>query len=110
MTSKNIYTSGHYNKNNPAYHLEDSGFKWNNFKKLILKIPSNWSENIIITRPANILNVCEFCKSNWPKKEAAAPKIINTKENPNENNIKGIKFISFFASNSFKDAPEIKEI
>jgi SAM-dependent methyltransferase len=37
MTSKNIYTSGHYNKNNPTYHLEDSGFKWNNFKKLILK-------------------------------------------------------------------------
>jgi len=37
MTSKNIYTSGKYNKNNPTYHLEDSEFKWNNFKKLILK-------------------------------------------------------------------------
>ena len=56
------------------------------------------------------LNVCEFCKNIWPKKDAAAPNIIKTKENPNVNNINGIKFIFFFASNSFKDEPEIKDI
>ena len=80
------------------------------FKKLMFKIPINCSEKTIIIKPATILNVCEFCKRICPKKEAAAPKIIKTKENPKENNINGIKFIFFFASNSFKEAPEIKEI
>ena len=65
---------------------------------------------IIIIKPATILNVCEFCKRICPKKEAAAPKIIKTKENPKENNISGVKFIFFFTSNSFNEAPEIKEI
>ena len=36
--------------------------------------------------------------------------MIKTKENPKVNNINGIKFIFFLASNSFKDAPEIKEM
>ena len=33
------------------------------FKKLILIIPNNCSEKIIITIPATILNISEFCKS-----------------------------------------------
>ena len=51
-----------------------------------------------------------FVKEFDLSREAAAPKIIKTKENPKENNIKGNKFIFFLASNSFNDAPEIKEI
>ena len=35
---------------------------------------------------------------------------MKTKEKPRENNTKGIKFIFFLSSNSFKDAPETKEI
>jgi len=37
MVLKNIYTSGKYSENNPTYHLEDSEFKWRNFKKILLK-------------------------------------------------------------------------
>ena len=59
--------------------------------------------------PATILNVCEFSKRIFPKKEAAAPKIIKTKENPKENKIKGTKLIFFFKINSFNEAPEINE-
>ena len=73
-------------------------------------IPINCRENIIITRPAIILKVCEFCKSTCPKQEAAAPNIMKTKEKPKVNNINGNKFIFLFLSNSFNDAPEIKEI
>ena len=69
----------------------------------MLKIPSKCNENIIITKPAIILNVCEFCKRIFPSIEAVAPKIINIVENPNENNIKGNKFIFFFFSISFND-------
>ena len=73
-------------------------------------IPINCRENMIITNPAIILSICEFCKSTWPKYEAAAPNVIKTKENPNVNNISGIRFTFFFASISFKDDPEIKEM
>ena len=59
---------------------------------------------------SNFHIICEFCKNIFPKKDAAAPKIIKTRENPNVNKISGNKFIFFFASNSFKDAPEIKDI
>ena len=75
----------------------------------MLKTPSNWSEKIIMIIPATILNVCEFSKRIFPKKEAAAPKIIKTKENPKENKIKGTKLIFFFKINSFNEAPEINE-
>ena len=64
----------------------------------------------MIIKPATILNVSEFCKRTWPKYDAAAPKIIKTKEKPKENNIRGVRFIFFLSSNSFKDAPETKEI
>ena len=73
-------------------------------------IPINCRENIIIIKPATILNVCEFCKNICPKNDAAAPNIIKTNEKPNVNSINGIKFIFFFSSNSFKEAPEIKDI
>ena len=65
----------------------------------MLKIPISCSENIIITTPAIILRACEFCKKILPKKEAVAPNIINTNENPKENNINGIKLIFFFLIN-----------
>ncbi len=39
---------------------------------------------MIIITPAIDLKIWEFCKRIWPKKEAVAPKIINTKEKPNE--------------------------
>ena len=42
---------------------------------------------MIIIIPAIILKISEFCKSVWPKKEAEAPKIINTVENPKQNKI-----------------------
>ena len=40
--SENIYLSGEYNKINPTYHVEDSFYKWNNFKKLLLKSKINY--------------------------------------------------------------------
>ena len=51
------------------------------------------SEKIIITIPAIILKISEFCKSVWPKKDADAPRMINTVENPRQNKINGKKFI-----------------
>ena len=57
--------------------------------------PINWNEKIIMIKPATILKVFEFSKSNWPKKEAAAPKIIKTKEKPSENNINGTGLFFF---------------
>ena len=69
--------------------------------------PINWSEKIIIITPAIILKNSEFCKSAFPKKDAEAPKIINTLEKPKQNRTRGNKFI-FLESNMFcKDWPEI---
>ena len=50
-------------------------------------------------KPATNLKVCEFCKRICPKKDAAAPKMINTKEKPKVNNTKGLKLIFSFVSN-----------
>ena len=55
--------------------------------------PINWSEKIIIIIPAIILRISEFCKSAWPKKEAEAPKIVNTLEKPKQNRTRGNKLI-----------------
>ena len=52
----------------------------------------------------------EFCNKNFPNIDAVAPNIINTKENPSENNNNGRRFIFLLSNNSFKDCPEIKEI
>ena len=71
-------------------------FASNLFSKLrysMLISPINCKEKIIITIPAIILKVSEFCKSVWPKKDADAPKIINTVEKPEQNKIKGNMFI-----------------
>ena len=54
-----------------------------------MKIPISCKEKIIIIIPAKILNICEFCKRIWPKKDAVAPKIIKTVENPKQNKIRG---------------------
>ena len=64
---------------------------------------------MIIITPAIDLKIWEFCKRIWPKKEAVAPKIINTKENPNEKTINGNKSIFFFSKISFNVLPVIKE-
>ena len=45
--------------------------------------------------PANNLSICEFCKNNFPNKDADAPKIIKTVEKPKQNKIKGKGFIFF---------------
>ena len=66
-------------------------------------------EKIIITTPAITLKVSEFCKSVWPKKDADAPKIINTVENPQQNKIKGKISIFFDFRISCNDWPDIKE-
>ena len=55
--------------------------------------PTNCKEKIIITIPAAILKISEFCRSFCPKKDAEAPKIINTVENPAQNKINGKNFI-----------------
>ena len=85
-------------------------FFFSKFKKLILNIPSSCNENIIIIIPATILNCWEFWSKNFPSTDAVAPKIINTNENPKENNINGSKFIFLFSNNSFNDCPDINEI
>lgn len=36
MTTQDFYSSGEYTKKNHGYHIEDSKFKWDNFKKIIL--------------------------------------------------------------------------
>ena len=33
-----------YLKKNPTYHIEDTDFKWNNFKNIITKSKINYSE------------------------------------------------------------------
>ena len=73
MTLKNIYTSGKYTENNPTYHLEDSEFKWKNFKKLLLKSNLNYKsfENVAeigcgvgqilsIAKKSNFFNTSSF--------------------------------------------------
>jgi hypothetical protein len=60
-----------------------------------LIIPINWREKIIITIPATILKISEFCKSVWPKNDADAPNRTKTVENPKQNKINGKKVISF---------------
>ena len=87
-------------------------FASNLFSKLrysMLISPINCKEKIIITIPAIILKVSEFCKSVWPKKDADAPKMINTVEKPKQNKIKGSIFIFFDFKISCNDWPEIKE-
>jgi hypothetical protein len=61
------------------------------------------NEKIIITIPAIILKISEFCKSACPKKDADAPKIINTVEKPKQNKTNGKKFIFFRFKISCKD-------
>ena len=60
--------------------------------------------------PAIILSSEELLKSNWPRNVAVAPKIINTKENPNVNKIICNKLIFFFSNSSLKDLPDIYAI
>ena len=57
-----------------------------------------------------ILKTSEFCKNIWPKKDAEAPKIINTVEKPRQNKINGKKFIFLEIKRSWRDWPEINEI
>ena len=56
-------------------------------------IPINCSEKIIIIIPAIVLKNSEFCKSIFPRKDAEAPKITKTLENPKQNKIKGKRSI-----------------
>ena len=63
----------------------------------------------MIIIPATTLKVSEFCNSVWPKKDAEAPKIINTVENPKQNKIKGKILIFLDFKISCNDWPEIKE-
>ena len=59
--------------------------------------------------PAIILKKFEFCKKICPIKDAVAPKIMNTVENPKQNNTKGNKlFLSWFRISS-KDWPETND-
>ena len=73
-------------------------------------IPIMCSENNIITEPAKILRTLEFFNKNWPMKVAAAPKIINTIENPKVKKIIGIKLTFCFSISSFSELPDIYEI
>ena len=77
------------------------------FKYEILIIPINWREKITIIIPAKILNISEFCKSACPKKDADAPKITNTVENPRQNKTNGKIFVCFLFKISCSDWPEI---
>ena len=71
--------------------------------------PINCNEKIIIIIPAKILKISEFCKRVCPKKDADAPKIINTVENPKQNNTNGKKLIFFNFKRSWSDWPEMNE-
>ena len=71
--------------------------------------PSNCNEKIIIIIPATILKISEFCKSVWPKKDAEAPRIINTVENPAQNKTNGKNFIFCAPKSSWRDWPEIND-
>lgn len=73
------------------------------FKKLILIIPINCKDKIIIIIPATILKISEFCKKICPIKETVAPRIIKTVEKPRQNSKRGVKFIFLFSKISFND-------
>ena len=60
--------------------------------------PISCNEKIIIITPAIILKNSEFCKSVFPIKDAEAPNITNTVENPKQNKIKENRFIFFDSS------------
>ena len=81
------------------------------FINLKLIIPINCNEKNIIIIPAAILKIRELFKKNFPSKEAAEPKVINTREKPN---VKKIVLINtklfFFSLNYLIDVPEIYEI
>ena len=53
------------------------------FRKLKFNIPIKFNENKIIIIPAAILNSLPKKIKTFPKNEAAIPKLIKTKENPN---------------------------
>ncbi len=57
--------------------------------------------------PAIILKTSEFCRSACPRKDADAPKITNTLENPRQKRINGNIFIFFDSKMLCKDWPEI---
>ena len=69
----------------------------------MIKIPTDSELEIIFKTKGYKLQT-------WGRSKDERGKEIKTNENPKVNNIKGIKFIFFFSSNSFKDIPEIKEI
>ena len=78
------------------------------FKNLKLIIPIICSEKNIIIIPAAIRRILELFKKNSPRKEAADPKDINTREKPKVKKIvlKTIKLF-FFSTSLSKDVPEI---
>ena len=55
--------------------------------------PINCSEKTIIIIPAIIRKNSEFCKSVFPRRDAEAPKITKTLENPKQNKIKGNRLV-----------------
>ena len=68
------------------------------FKKLRFKSPISCKEKIIIIIPAIILKLLEFCNNKFPIKEAVAPKLIKTRENPTVNKIVfKTTFLNFFS-------------
>jgi hypothetical protein len=64
----------------------------------------------IIIIPDTIDKIFEFCNKKLPIKVAVAPREINTKENPSENNVDffKIKFLDLL-SNSLRVVPQIKD-
>ena len=76
-----------------------------NFK---LIIPIICREKNIINIPATILKILELFKKNFPRKDAADPKIMKTAEKPRVKKIVLITIKLFFFSTIFsKDVPEI---
>ena len=76
-----------------------------NFK---LIIPVICREKNIINIPAMILKILELFKKNFPRKDAADPKIMKTAEKPRVKKIVLITTKLFFFSTIFsKDVPEI---
>ena len=64
-----------------------------------------------MTVPAKILKMLELFKKNFPRKDAAEPKAINTREKPKVKKIVLITTKLFFFSMSFSnEVPEIYEI
>ena len=66
------------------------------FMNLKLKIPISCREKNIIITPATILKILALFKKKFPRKEAAMPKVINTRENPKVKKIVLITTKSFF--------------